>query len=281
MMNEFPYILVQLTVITGVIWLVDALFFAKGRKARAAKGETMAMPWLAEQAKSFFPVFLIVLVIRSFIVQLYTVPTGSLKPTVIPGDFIVVNQFIYGIKLPVWGHQILPIDTPQRGNIAVFHWPVNTHIDFIKRVIGLPGDHISLHKGILTINGHVQKQKFVRLSTDTDGPGTPTWKVRVMQENLDGVKHEIYLCDTKANSCPGAQHLHFTNMVVPKGEYFMMGDNRVNSDDSRDWGFVPINNVVGKGEMIIMSWNHLAPWKHKIRWDRIGTLLNKKLFSWL
>lgn len=278
MMSYFPFILVCLTAITGVIWLIDHVFFAKARKAATPDGETMKLPWIAEQSKSFFPVFLAVLIIRSFIVQLYTVPTGSLKPTVIPGDFVLVDQFAYGLRFPVWGGYFMHFGTPKRGEIAVFHWPVNPHVDFIKRVIGVPGDIISQNHGVLTINGKVMQQHFVRKTTDSNGPGTTSWNVRVMQENLDGIKHDIYLC-AKGNSCPGAQDLNFKHLVIPKGLYFMMGDNRVDSDDSRDWGLVPITDFVGKGQMIVMSWDHYASWTHKIRWKRIGNLLNPNLFK--
>lgn len=267
MMSNFPFILVCLTLISGAICLVDCLCFAKKRKA--SDGSETVMPKIAEYAKSFFPVFLIVLIIRSFLGQIYTVPTGSLEPTVIPGDFVLVNQFAYGLRLPVWGQQLLHIGEPKRGDIVVFHWPVNPKIDFIKRVIGLPGDRITYIDNVLTINGQKANLTFEKATTDSVD-GQHTWKVDQLNENLLGVKHSIYNCPKSSNNCPVGKPMNFLNLKVPQGEYFMMGDNRANSDDSRDWGFVPEKNLVGKGEFLLLSWDKNASWAHKIRWHRIG-----------
>ncbi len=274
MMSNFPFILVCLTLVSGAIWLVDSCFFAKKRQATA--GDAGNLPKIAEYAKSFFPVFLIVLIIRSFLGQLYTVPTGSLEPTVIPGDLILVNQFAYGLHTPVWGNKLLSVGKPKRGDIVVFHWPVNPKVDFIKRVIGLPGDSISYVNNVLTINGKKAPQQFIKTTTDSVG-GSTSWHVDQLQENLLGVKHDIFNCSKQSLNCPTKHIIDFVNLKVPAGKYFMMGDNRADSDDSRDWGFVPENALVGKGEFIVLSWDKNASLAHKIRWHRSGqTFHNKK-----
>ena len=206
-------------------------------------------------------------------VQPYRVPTGSLEPTVIPGDLILVNQFAYGLRMPVWMKTLVSIGEPKKGQIALFYWPVNPRITFVKRVIGVPGDHISYINKVLTINGKKATQKFIGYSTDTNGG--PTWRVAIYEENLNGVKHKIYVCPKGSVNCPSDSRPHnFYNLVVPKGEYFMMGDNRDNSDDSRDWGFVPERNLIGKALFVWMSWDSSAKnWTKKIRWSRIGTKL--------
>ncbi|MDF1653567.1 MAG: signal peptidase I [Coxiellaceae bacterium] len=275
MMNNFPFILLCLTCISGAIWLVDSLFFAKQRQAKVTDGSSAKLPLIAEYAKSFFPVFLIVLLLRSFIGQLYDVPTGSLEPTVIPGDLIYVNQFAYGLHLPVWGTKILSVSEPKRGDIAVFHYPVNPKIDFVKRVVGLPGDTIDFVDNVLTINGKKVPQSFVKTTTDSAGSSN-RWTVDEMQENLLGVKHKVYNCAATSANCPLRTLHNFTHLVVPKGNYFMMGDNRADSDDSRGWGFVPQKYLVGKGEMIVISWDQVTSWLKfwdKVRWKRIGTMI--------
>ncbi len=264
---NFPLILLSATVICGVITLIDSISGA--HKKRKASGGSV--PWTIDYARSLFPVFLIVFFVRSFLFQPYVVPTGSLKPTVMPIEFLFVNQYDYGVYWPVWHKLIFPVGTPQRGQIALFHWPVNPEVNFIKRVIGVPGDHISYINKVLYINGKEMSQKFLGYATDSDsnsGAG-PTWKMKVMQENLDGLKHDIYVC-ADSSQCPSQGVQNFYNLVIPKGEYLMMGDNRDNSDDGRDWGLVPANDFIGEAKRIIMSWDSQH---HRVRWHRIGTAL--------
>jgi len=266
---DFPFILVCATVISGLIWLVDSLLWVKKRQALAtANNQSASRPKVVEYARSFFPVLLIVLLIRSFVAQPFRVPTGSLEPTVQPVEFLLVNQFAYGLRLPVWHSKIVPISEPKRGDIVVFRWPVNPKIDFVKRVIGLPGDHISYVNKVLTINGKKASQKLVGYAVDSDG-GSRNWPVKVMQENLLGVIHKIYVCAKQAQ-CPTQQVHNFYNLVVPKGHYFMMGDNRDNSEDSRIWGFVSEKALIGKAFLIWLSWDTKTS---SIRWQRIGTIL--------
>lgn len=260
---DFPLILFMLTVLSGVIALVDWIL----RRMRSKKNLPALYtepPIAIEYARAFFPVLLIVFCIRSFIIQPYRVPTGSLEPTVMAGDFILVNQFQYGLKFPVWNQTLIPVSHPKRGQIALFHYPVNKAVTFVKRVIGLPGDHISYINKILYINGKKMPQKFIRDGLDVPDGDIP---VKIYQEDLDGVKHLIYRrADVPARN--------FYNLVVPKGEYLMMGDNRDNSDDSLYWGFVPAKNFIGEAFLVWMSWNSYTPnWSDKIRWHRIGTVL--------
>jgi len=252
---NFAFYLTLAVLITGVITLLDVLLLRKHRADSGAKQSA-----IVEYSRAFFPILLIVWVLRSFVIQPYRVPTGSLEPTVMPGDFIAVSQFSYGLRFPVFNTKFLNISEPHRGDIALFRWPVNPKIVFVKRVIGLPGDHIIYKNKVLTINGVEAKQKFIKKTYDYgNGPGQKR-RVYEMQENLDGVKHDIYIQPI------GGETRNY-NLTVPPHEYFMMGDNRDNSDDSRSWGFVPEQNLIGKAFGIWMSWN---PVQHRVRWNRIG-----------
>lgn len=258
---NLPVLLLDLILICGLICLFDRWLWAPQRR----EAQNKELPWAVDYARSFFPVLLIVLVVRSFIFQPFEVPTGSLSPTVMPGDFLFVNQFAYGLRLPVWGTKILDIGTPQRGDVAVFNWPVNPNVDFVKRVIGVPGDVISYDKTTkqLTVNGKPLSQKDMNISglVDPDNGNPVSKRVETL---LNGNHHDIYINPTR--NIDG-----FQNIVVPKNSYFMMGDNRDNSGDSRYWGFVPANYFVGKAEFIAFSLNP-APVSifDKIRWGRIG-----------
>ena len=264
---NFPLILLAVTAISGLIYLCDIVFWAKKRMA-STHGK---LPLFVDYARSFFPVLLAVLIIRSFIIQPFRVPTGSLEPTIAPGDFILVNQFTYGLRFPVWGWHFLPIGEPQHGDIVVFHWPVDPSKDFVKRVIGLPGDRISYINKVLYINGQEMPQTFVRTTTDTNGGNSGSWPVNVVEEDFFGEKHQIYVCVQSPGAisrCPNSAMQNFYDVVVPQGQYFMMGDNRDDSDDSRFWGFVPEQNLVGKAFMVFFSWNSADS---SARWNRIGT----------
>jgi signal peptidase I len=260
---DFPLILVCLTTVAGVIWLVDALCFARKRQRVYDADGKLKLPLLVDYARSFFPVLLVVLLIRSFVLQPFRVPSGSLEPTVMPGDFLLVNMYTYGLRLPVWHTNILPLNNPKRGDIMLFRWPINQNIDFVKRVIGLPGDHISYIHKILYINGVKAQQKAVGTASDSDEAGINTWAVKVMEEDLNGIKHKIYVRD----DMPAED---FKDLVVPAGHYFMMGDNRDSSNDSRGWGFVPDNNIIGKAMYVWLSWDNQD---HTIRFKRFGTKL--------
>lgn len=254
---SFALILVLLTVISGGFALIDKLFFAKARLERGEK-----RPWLTEQMVSFFPIFLIVLVLRSFLVEPFRIPSGSLQPSLLIGDFVAVNKFAYGLRLPVSDKKIFAIGEPKHGDIVVFSWPPDRQFDYIKRVIGVPGDTVSYQDKVLTINGKKANQTFIEYTTDREGAGVE-WKVKKLKENLLGVRHDVYVR-------PDKPPYNF-EVTVPKGYYLMMGDNRDNSSDSRAWGFVPEENLRGRAFAIWMSWNGLLD---TVRWSRIGKLIN-------
>ena len=256
MILNFAFYMTIVVFLTGTIFLLDWLLL---KKRRPPKTRTSS---IVEYSKAFFPVLLIVWIVRSFIIQPYRVPTGSLEPTVMPGDFIAVEQFAYGLRFPVVNKKILPIGEPKRGQIVLFRWPKNQAIIFVKRVIGLPGDHIVYQNKQLYINGKKQKQKFLYTTNDISSWGYQRF-VYVKEEDLNGVKHKIYVQPT------GGETENY-DLVVSQGHYFMMGDNRDNSDDSRQWGFVPEKNLIGRAFGIWFSWDSL---NKCIRWNRIGNWL--------
>ena len=257
---DFPLILLCVIGFTGAVVLIDFIFCLFNRESFCEKKKRSMV---IEYSRAFFPVLLLVFCIRSFLIQPYRVPTGSLEPTVKPGDFIVVNQYDYGFRLPVWNKKIISVGEPQRGQIALFPYPVNPSFTFVKRVIGLPGDHISYINKTLYINGIKQPKKFIKDVTQlNDFNQLVTYQI--YREDLNGVKHDILVR-------PDAPVINFYNLVVPKNEYFMMGDNRDESDDSRSWGFVHENTLIGHALYIWMSWNsNAAHWYDDIRWNRVG-----------
>lgn len=253
---NFELILFYVTLISGVIALVDILYFSKKRVA------TDKMPVIMEYARAFFPVLLLVFILRSFLAEPFRIPSGSLMPTLLVGDFVLVNKYDYGIRLPVIHKKIIPIHDPKRGDIFVFRWPPDPSIDFIKRVIGIPGDHIDYVDKTLFVNGQKISQQTLKLTKDRDETGI-YFDAEEKLENLFGVNHSIY-------EVPNEKNYDFHDIVVPAGMYFAMGDNRDKSADSRFWGFVPDENIVGKAIMTWMSWDSFADLLHKIRWNRIG-----------
>lgn len=258
----FLLILLLLTVFSGIVVATDKLLQRCSKSPAPVENEKI--PLILDYAKSLFPVFLAVLLLRSFVAQPFKVPSGSLEPTVMPGDFMLVTQFDYGLRMPVWNNTIIATGTPQRGQIALFRWPVNPNITFVKRVIGLPGDRISYINKVLTINGIECAQRLVKDSNDIEnGESLPA---KTYEENLLGLKHQILV----RADVPGQD---FKDLVVPEGQYLMMGDNRDDSDDSRDWGFVSINDFIGRAHFVWFNWNSDLPWSQKVNWHRIGTVL--------
>ncbi|MBU0743749.1 MAG: signal peptidase I [Gammaproteobacteria bacterium] len=254
---DVPSILTALVLISGSIALLDIWVFSKKRP------KDKKMPIWAEYARSFFPIFLLVLCIRSFLIQNYQVPTGSLAPTILPGDFIVVKEYSYGLRLPVLNTKIFKIGEPQRGDIALFRHPNNLKMLLVKRVIGLPGDHIVYRNKVLKINNDIIEQMPFGMALDIEGNGFAE-PVQVKIEHLDQVVHKIFVRQ-------GYKGWENTDVVVPPGSYFMMGDNRDNSGDSREWGFVPEANLVGKAFRITFSWD---PERKSIRFDRVWEKIN-------
>ncbi|KTD51278.1 signal peptidase I [Legionella quateirensis] len=249
---NFALILVVLSAISGFIYLLDVAFWAKKRGSDQKPGR------IIEYSRSFFPVFFIVLLLRSFLIEPFRIPSGSLEPTLLVGDFVAVNKFAYGLRLPVWEKKVVSISNPKTGEIAVFRWPPAPSYDYIKRVIGVPGDRVVYHDKKLTVNGKEAKQTFVEYTID-ESSGKAVTKYK---EDLNGVVHDIFVrADVPA--------VDF-DIVVPEGNYFMMGDNRDDSADSRFWGFVPDNYLRGKAFLVWMSWNGKTD---NLRWSKIGRLI--------
>ncbi len=244
---DFEFILVMSVLVSGVIWLIDSLFFAKKRHQVSA-GKSVHDPVLVEYAKSFFPVLLAVMLLRSFLYEPFRIPSGSMMPTLLVGDFILVNKHEFGIRLPVLHTKITDGEDLKRGEVVVFRFPKDESLDFIKRVVGLPGDHISYYNRRLTING---KPLPVKFKETYPGQGTTSDNMaggKVFLEKLGDVEHLMMIDDKVKFSANG-------ELIVPPGQYFVMGDNRDHSNDSRFWGFVPEKNLVGRAVFIWLHWD--------------------------
>ena len=253
---DFSAALTLASFITGFIaaiyWLIKRL-----KKSQTARKE----PLIVEYSKSFFPVLLFVLVLRSFIVEPFRIPSSSMMPTLLIGDFILVNKFSYGIRLPVVDTKIIDIGKPERGDIMVFRYPQNPSLDYIKRVIALPGDKVSYFDKHIFINGEKIIQKPLGLYKGV-GQGENMTGALLQHEQLQAKEHEILIMQQR----PSVEG----EIIVPDGHYFMMGDNRDNSNDSRYWGTVPEENIVGKAFMIWMNWD--ADNKG-VDWSRLGSII--------
>jgi len=252
---SFPAIMVTLVVVTGIIWLIDALLWAPQRVKEQKE------PVVVEYARSFFPIILLVLVIRSFIAEPFRIPSASMLPTLHIGDFILVNKFAYGIRLPVLNTKIVDLAEPERGEVLVFRFPKNPKVDYIKRVVGLPGDKVGYFDKTVFINGKAIEQEVK--SKDVSLLGLVPARAELRFEQLGENGHDL-LVDPDRRLVEG-------EMVVPDGHYFVMGDNRDNSNDSRFWGTVPEENLVGKAFIIWMSWDWNAG---GIVWDRLGNSID-------
>ncbi|MBY0579339.1 MAG: signal peptidase I [Burkholderiales bacterium] len=265
---DFALIMLILLVVTGGIWLLDIAFFAKKRVADEKE------PWWIEYPKSFFPVILAVFMLRSFLVEPFKIPSGSMIPTLLVGDFILVNKFTYGIRLPVADEKIADINEPKRGEVMVFRYPEDPSVNYIKRVVGIPGDTVVYRDKHLIVNGEP-------VSVQSDGNysyvegGLNYVQLARMKEVLGGHRHDILINPDVPNArlegvkdfphrenCTYSEH-EFT-CIVPPGNYFMMGDNRDGSSDGRYWGFVPERNIVGRAFLIWWNFSDLK---------RIGTLI--------
>lgn len=229
--------------ICGLVWIAD-------RIGHFRKKDNKYLADTVEFFISLFPVFLVVLVIRSFLVEPFTIPSGSMIPTLQVHDFILVNRFAYGIRLPVINTKIIPVDEPKRGDVIVFKYPGNTSVNYIKRVIGLPGDRVEVHDDKVYINGKEVPQKLLRSGRE-DGI------YRAIYEETLGNKEHLMQREARVNPFTGQAEPHSKGgeWVVPKGHYFVMGDNRDNSNDSRYWGTVPEHLILGKAFLIWMHWD--------------------------
>ncbi|MGG7054912.1 signal peptidase I [Nitrosomonas sp. ANs5] len=263
---NFPLVLLILLVTTGGVWLLDH-FFLKHRRA-AGSDE----PWWIEYPKSFFPIILIVFCLRSFLVEPFKIPSGSMIPTLLVGDFILVNKYAYGIRLPVANLKVIDINEPQRGEVMVFRFPEDPSIDYIKRVVGVPGDMVTYRNKQLSVNG-------VPIQSEPNGDykyiesGLAYIYTERYRENMDGNEYSVLINHEMPNIQLSAVHnfpkrdhctFDYSGFIckIPEGNYFTLGDNRDGSSDSRYWGFVPESHIIGKAFLIWWNFNDLS---------RIGT----------
>lgn len=264
---DFALLLVILTAFTGLVYGIDHFFFAK---RRARRGLNATEPTLVEYCRSFFPVILFVLLIRSFLAEPFRIPSSSMMPTLLIGDFILVNKYAYGIRLPVLNKTIIDVGSPKRGDVVVFKFPGNgpgdpkTGTDYIKRVIGVPGDVIEFRDNTVFVNGSAVAQRpngtFPGVGARPDMIG---WDLRI--EELPGREHDIL-------QRPGPPFAPWprNRWEVGPDEYFVMGDNRDNSEDSRFWGMVPEANLVGRAFFIWMNFDFEYGGSE---FNRIGTII--------
>ena len=313
MATYFSIFLVIVTGITGIVWFADKFYLAGQRKLKLSNAQAQCgtplsndvinkikapSAWV-DTSIQVFPVIAFVLVLRSFLWEPFQIPSGSMMPTLLDGDFILVNKFAYGLRDPVVGHKFFKIGEPQRGDVMVFKYPNNPKIDYIKRVIGLPGDRIIYRNKTLYIKPVCKasdekcpefrqiKTKFKKPSESPDGSYglsrytsfMPNKTHDILLDNQILPRTQYYCSEAQGHICqqPGT---HPDEFVVPAGHYFMMGDNRDNSSDSRYWGFAPKENIVGKAVAIWMSFDFdrtkddfLPHWiPTGIRFSRIGPI---------
>jgi signal peptidase I len=303
---DFSLVLLLLSLGTGLVWLIDHLVFRKKREQAMAKivapGATLSEPGTVDYARSFFPVAFIVLLVRAFIFEPFRIPSDSMMPTLLDGDFIVVNKFAYGLRWPVANRKFIDTGSPQRGDVVVFRYPPNPSINYIKRLVGLPGDRVEVRDDQLVVNGQTipleSKGRYtdgcyfnMNLSTETIGEHThqvlscrsaygmaaprdllasghardvPACDRKRLRESYSGG----YLCDeSRSDGLPDSNDYVFPG-VVPAGHYLMIGDNRDNSQDSRTWSYVPDQNVVGKATRIWFNFDLQR--SSVVNWSRIG-----------
>lgn len=258
---DFSLLLVLAVAVTGVVWLLELVWWRPARRQRLvasteagtteglapeARKKVLKEPWPVDYARSFFPVLLVVLLLRSFLVEPFQIPSGSMRPTLEVGDFILVNKFTYGLRLPVLHTEIVDLGEPERGDVMVFRFPEEPSVNFIKRVVGLPGDRIRYADKQLFVNGEPVPKQLLEV-----GPPKAPGEL-LLEERLGEVVHRIY--NNPRDAGPQVREI-----IVPEGHYFTMGDNRDHSNDSRYWGFVPEDNIVGKAFAVWMHWDGGLP----------------------
>ena len=289
---DFSAVLLAITVVTGIVWGLDVWILRPQRfaAARAAGRDPAAIqePGTVDYARSFFPVALVVLALRSFVFEPFRIPSDSMMPTLLDGDFIIVNKYAYGLRLPVLNRKFVAIGEPQRGDVVVFRYPLDPSTNFIKRLVGLPGDRVEVRDNRIVING--KPVPFTLDGKYNDGCYVNMSEAR---EQLGGHEHQAIFCPVaidRAPVLPGCNRSGLRGYVcgdedapgflrtaawsgeVPPGQYLMMGDNRDNSDDGRSWGFVPEENLVGKATRIWFNWDpHRAGGP---TWGRIGMAIH-------
>lgn len=263
---DFTAVLAVLSIVTGSIWGAYVLFLKMKNKDQAEtdvkdeKGKDTTKPakepLLVEFSRFLFPVFMVVLVVRGFLVEPFQIPSGSMLPTLEAGDYILVNKFSYGLRSPLGYFKIIDLGQPERGDIIVFRYPENPKIDYIKRVVGVPGDRLKYVNKVLYIND--EPMTIVALQRYAKDP-----RFMELQEELGEVTHNVLQNPYESNMPLG-------EVIVPENKYYVFGDNRDNSRDSRYWGFVPDENLKGRAFMI---WLHKKEDEWPSQWSRIGTII--------
>jgi signal peptidase I len=305
MANTFALILVILTFITGIVWVIDKLIWGPARNTARQKAQESAEISLDEEtlakvhpenvvienARSLFPVIAMVFVLRSFLYEPFQIPSGSMMPTLLIGDFILVEKFSYGVKEPIWQNTLIPVSLPKRGDVAVFKYPEDQRVDFIKRIVGLPGDRVVYKdKQLYLIPACEKAECGTYKALDTQSLGEQKFRdeeaiMQVYTEVLGEIAHKIIVNPNRRDQIAYYDQqddvkTYAYEWVVPEGNYFVMGDNRDNSKDSRYWGFVPEQNLVGKAVATWISFEFyrdvngfLPTWvPSSVRFDRIGSI---------
>ena len=287
---DFSLVLILITIVSGVVWAIDH-FVLRPRRIAAARSagrdpESIELPGTVDYARSFFPIMAVLLVLRSFLYEPYRIPSDSMMPTLLDGDFILVNKYAYGVRLPVIHEKVLEVGAPQRGDVAVFRFPTDTTVNYVKRVVGLPGDVVEVREDQLIING--QPVPLVQQGRYEDGCYL---NMRIAEEKLGEHSHRVlhclssdmitvpplpscnrsipqgYICnESTAGINPDSGN---RIMQVPEGHYLMVGDNRDNSSDGRVWGFVAESLLVGRASLVWFNWDLQRSGGPD--WSRIGT----------
>ncbi len=250
-MRWFEIALVTLTLFTGLVWLLDKLFLRKRREQRAGLLDVHE-PVVIDYSRAFFPVLAAVLCLRSFVAEPFRIPSSSMMPTLLIGDFILVNKFAYGLRLPITNKKFIATGEPKRGDVVVFHPPQHPEQDWIKRVMGVPGDTIAYHDNTVSVNGKPLQYRadgiYVGKGRGIDATGSS-----LLTEMVPGRPHDVLERKDSPFFIQGEGE-----WTVPAGQYFVMGDNRDNSEDSRFWGFLPEEDLRGKAFLIWMHWDSSA-----------------------
>lgn len=253
---NYSLILTGLMLLSGLFWVAYFIW----RKLNHDADQSAIARWLATLG-SLFPVLFIVVFVRSFVFEPFKIPSGSMMPTLLIGDFIVVNKFSYGLRLPVNNAKIMDTGQPERGDVMVFRYPEDPNVNYIKRVIGLPGDEVTYRNKMLFINGEPMPQQQLGMWIGEGRNRNPSGRrPQLFSENLGEIEHQVVIYPDRLDQQTGT-------WTVPDGHFFVMGDNRDQSLDSRSWGFVPEDNLVGKATRIWMHWDCSIGC---VGWDRIG-----------
>jgi signal peptidase I len=258
--TDFAAVLLLAAVITGLIWLWDAKW------ARSRRTSDTPEPIVVDMARAFFPVIVVVFLIRSFWVEPFKIPSGSMKPTLLVGDFILVNKYTYGIRIPVINKKVVDVNPVRRGDVIVFRYPVDPSVDYIKRVVGLPGDKVQYRGKRLTVNGEPVEVQASGYYTDSEAS---YMRLPTFNEKLDGKRHQMMIVPSaptvdlaQVKQFPYRENCEYNDdgfsCTVPAGHYFMMGDNRDQSLDSRYWGFVPDDHIKGRAFFVWMNFSDFS-----------------------